>query len=150
MGNYIQVLTFVVIGIVLLWFGYTLLIGPLSGIRSSWLQRKRAEAAPRTGSPGDPQVCPVCSMRLDKGGMVKSQAFPSITGGKDRLMYIRGCVYCLNGERLRLCPVCGASLGDNEILISRMFERPSSRSHVHVLGCSRCKKMGSLPGNSLV
>jgi hypothetical protein len=146
MQNYLQILVFVIIGVVLFWFGYTLLIGPLSDIFSSWRKRKRTEAAPRTGSPGDPQVCPVCSMRLDKGGMVKSQAFPSITGGKDRLMFIRGCAYCLNGERLRLCPVCEARLDNNEFLISRMFERPGGRSHVHVLGCSRCKKMGKLSG----
>jgi hypothetical protein len=144
MGNYIQVLALVVIGIVLLWFAYTFLIGPLA--RGRWLQRKQRGAANSAGSPGDPQVCPVCSMKLDKRNLVKSQAFPSITGGKDRLMYIRGCTYCLNGGRLRLCPVCGSNLNNNEILIARMFERAGGRSHVHVLGCSRCKKMGGLPG----
>jgi hypothetical protein len=27
-----------------------------------------------------------------------------------------------------------------DILVARMFERPRRRSHVHVLGCSRCRK----------
>jgi hypothetical protein len=26
-----------------------------------------------------------------------------------------------------------------EILISRLFERPGRRSHVHVLGCTKCR-----------
>jgi hypothetical protein len=38
-----------------------------------------------------------------------------------------------------VCPVCGLVLRDEEILISRMFERPGRRAHVHVLGCSRCR-----------
>jgi hypothetical protein len=59
-------------------------------------------------------------------------------------MHIRGCVYCLNGERDRVCPVCGARLGANDILIARMFERPR-RAHVHVLGCSKCRKPGRKP-----
>ncbi|MDR2102796.1 MAG: hypothetical protein LBP42_01695 [Treponema sp.] len=90
-----------------------------------------------TGVAGSPQTCPVCSARLEKGVPVKSTAFPSFTG-KDRLMYIRGCFYCLEGERDRVCPVCGALLHREEILIARMFERPG-RSHVHVLGCSQCR-----------
>ncbi|MDR1318999.1 MAG: hypothetical protein LBJ90_05190 [Treponema sp.] len=143
MGTYLQILAFVLIGVALLWFGYTLFIGPLAGIRRVWRQRPKP---PRkgTGFPGDPQVCPVCSARLDKKYLVKSLAFPSLTGGKDRLMHIRGCVYCMNGSRPRVCPVCGAHLGEDDILVARMFERPHRRSHVHVLGCSRCKKVGKL------
>jgi Zn-finger nucleic acid-binding protein len=144
MGNYIQILAFVTIGIVLLWFGYTLLIGQLAGIHLGWLRWQKREKYRRSpGTPGDPQVCPVCSARLDKGQLVKSLAFPSVTGGKDRLMHIRGCVYCIGGDRPRICPVCGISLRSSDILISRMFERPR-RSHVHVIGCSRCRRVGSL------
>ena len=145
MGKYIQVLALITIGVMLLWFGYTLLIGQFAGIRLSWLKRKQ-EKTGRTGSPGDPQVCPVCSVRLNKGYLVKSHAFPSLTGGRDRLMHIRGCVYCMNGERERRCPVCGSTLAHNDILIARMFERSPQRNHVHVLGCSQCKRVGKLMG----
>ena len=141
MRTYLQLLAFVTIGIVLLWFGYTLLIGPLMGMRPG---SRRKRSGKGNGAPGDPQVCPVCSARLNKGELVKSQAFPSLTGGRDRFMHIRGCVYCLEGNRPRCCPVCGASLRNNEILVARMFQRSLRRSHVHVLGCSRCRKAGKL------
>ena len=68
-----------------------------------------------------------------------TSAYPSITGA-DRRMHIKGCVYCVDGERERVCPVCGASLFDDEILIARMFERRDRRPHVHIQGCSRCKR----------
>jgi hypothetical protein len=139
MSSYIQILVLVIIGVVLLWFGYTLLIGQLRG---SHLGRRGRLQPGGDGAPGDPQVCPVCSARLNKGELVKSMAFPSLTGGKDRFMHIRGCIYCLDGERTRTCPVCGAFLLDSDILIARMFERPHRRAHVHVLGCSRCRKTG--------
>jgi len=146
MNNYLQILALVIIGILLLWFGYTLLIRQFSGIRLSWLEwHRRKKSPPSQGNPGDPQVCPVCSTKLNKGYLVKSMAFPSLTGGKDRLMHIRGCVHCLNGDLPRVCPVCGASLGQNDILIARMFERPG-RNHVHVIGCSKCKRLGGIMG----
>jgi hypothetical protein len=138
----IQILIFAVLGTVLLWFGYTLFIK--AGIRMpagglfGWRRKRKASGE---GSPGAPQTCPVCSARLYPGELVKSSAFPSIVGGKDRLMHIRGCVYCINGVRDRICPVCGARLKDDEILIARMFDRPR-RVHVHVLGCSRCRGLG--------
>ena len=144
MISYLQILVFVTIGVFLLWFGYSLLIGQFAGIRLSWLElQKRKNSRRPEGLPGDPQVCPVCSAHLDKGQLVKSLAFPSLTGGKDRLMYISGCIYCLNGERSRVCPVCGEYLHDSDILVSRMFERPR-RNHVHVIGCSKCRRPSSL------
>ena len=138
MQEYIQVLIFVVIGILLLYFGYSLVMGYFAKVRRKGKTRPRLQ---KKGShtPGDAQVCPICSSRLDRGDLVKTLAFPSITGGSDRLMHIRGCFNCLSGEYERHCPVCGSSLSDNEYLIARMFER-RSRPHVHVLGCTRCRK----------
>ncbi|MDR3139199.1 MAG: hypothetical protein LBT95_05940 [Treponema sp.] len=127
------------VSIFLLWFGYSLVFGP--GNKAPALIKKRGKnlkKGVRSGIPGDPQTCPVCSALLEKGERVKSTAFPSFTG-KDRMMYIRGCIYCLDGDRTRSCPVCGATLDRGDILVSRMFERPG-RSHVHVLGCSRCRQ----------
>lgn len=139
MEQFFEVFLFVVIGVVLLWFGYTLFFS--IGI-PAWggSFRRRRNIRPRSeGLPGDPQICPVCSAKLDDGEMVSSAAFPSLNGGKDRFMHIRGCVYCLHGDRDRICPVCGAILKGHEILISRLFERPGRRSHVHVIGCTQCK-----------
>ena len=145
LNNYLQILALVTIGVVLLWFGYSLLIGQFAGIRLGWLHwQRQKKSRRRSGTPGDPQVCPVCSARLVKGQLVKSLAFPSLTGGRDRLMHIRGCVHCLDGERPRICPVCGHQLNSNDILISRMFERPHRRNHVHVIGCNKCRRVGSL------
>jgi hypothetical protein len=139
MNQFIQVFLFVIAGLFLFWFGYTLFFGPGS-TALAWgpgRSRRKKRKPPGIGYPGAPRTCPVCSARLDEGELVKSAAFPSFNG-KDRLMHIRGCVYCLKGERNRVCPVCGVTLKPEEVLIARMFERPR-RSHVHVLGCSRCR-----------
>jgi hypothetical protein len=56
-------------------------------------------------------------------------------------MHISGCVYCLEGDRRRVCPVCGAVLQDGEYLIARLYDKPV-RSHVHVQGCTRCRGPG--------
>jgi len=147
MGAYIQILALVVAAIILLWLGYSLFLGPLSPFHSGWLPWKnRKKNENNKGEPGDPQVCPLCSVKLYRGELVKSMAFPSITGGKDRLMYIRGCFSCLENNLPRKCPVCGNALNISDYLISRMFERPNNRNHVHVLGCNQCRKRGILEG----
>jgi hypothetical protein len=141
MGSYLEIVVMVVIGVLLLWFGYTLFfsVGGFHGLVFPKKQKRPLRKQPKGEAlPGSPQTCPVCSARLDDGELVKSSAFPSFNG-KDRLMHLRGCVYCLEGGRPRICPVCGVHLKDNEILIARIFERPRRRSHVHVMGCSRCK-----------
>ena len=140
MGNFIYVLSLVTIGVALLWFGYALIIGKILGRLNNKVNPGRQEKN-RGNSPGDPQVCPICSSKLIKGDFVKTLAFPSLTGGKDRFMHIRGCMYCLEGNFERRCPVCHKTLGNNDILLARMFERTFRRSHVHVLGCSLCKRV---------
>jgi hypothetical protein len=139
MGSFFQVILFVFVGVFLLWFGYTLFFGGVNRSPAHFSGVRKKNRKPLGISyPGAPQTCPVCSARLGPGELVNSSVFPSFTGGKDRLMHIRGCVYCLNEERPRVCPVCGIRLRPAEILIARMFERPG-RVHVHVLGCSRCR-----------
>ena len=142
MQSYIQILIFVIIGIVLLWLGYILFMGQRAKSRPLLEKVSRRQPVTATAAPGDPQVCPICSSRLNRGDLVKTLAFPSITGGRDRLIHIRGCVYCLEGNMRRSCPVCGSYLRDDEILVGRMFQRSHRRSHVHILGCSRCKRVG--------
>lgn len=135
----LQLLIFVLMGTVLLWFGYTLFFGigkrskEYRPLRSS----KKSFSPVQEGIAGTPKTCPVCSARLERGERVKSSAFPSM-GGTDRLMYITGCPYCLSGQRERICPVCGATLKLDQVLIARLFDKPG-RSHVHVLGCSQCR-----------
>ncbi|MDR2020767.1 MAG: DUF3185 family protein [Treponema sp.] len=137
MGAFVQSLVFVLIGILLLWFGYSLFFSAGGGAPRYDRSRKKKRDSLREGIPGAPRTCPVCSARLERGERVKSSAFPAM-GKADRLMHITGCPYCLEGERPRTCPVCGTSLKPKEFLIARMFEKPG-RSHVHVLGCSRCR-----------
>ena len=143
MGQYFQILMFVIAATFLLWFGYTLFFGmaiPVSG--HGYIRKRRFAKTRDHGLPGAPHTCPVCGTKLKEGELVKTLAFPSLNGGKDRLMYIRGCLFCLYGENDRLCPVCGRVLNSDEILICRLFERPYTfrkRPHVHVLGCSRCR-----------
>jgi hypothetical protein len=137
MGSYIQALALSIIGVFLLWFGYTLFFRNAFLISGSGRRRKPNKKI-TTGVPGAPRTCPVCSAVLPRGERVKSTAYPSM-GGKERLMYISGCAYCLEGDRVRSCPVCKAVLKTDDILVARMYDKPG-RSHVHVIGCSRCKK----------
>jgi uncharacterized protein with PIN domain len=144
MGLYIQVLGFVIVGIVLLWFGYSLFFGKSSPIYFSKLSKKNwsKDLEDEKGIAGDPQVCPLCSIRLVPGQKLKSEAFPSVSGGFDRLMHIHGCFSCLEKGLPRRCPICGESLDLKDFLITRMFERANRNNHVHILGCNHCKKTG--------
>ena len=139
MREYIQILSFVIIGALLLWFGFTIFMGQWEKIRAG-----RKDRSKEPGSPGDPQVCPICSTRLIRGDLVKTLAFPSITGGKDRLMHIRGCAYCIDGALRRRCPVCGTPISITDILVARIFEHPHRRAHVHIIGCNICRRVGKL------
>jgi hypothetical protein len=148
MASYLQLFALLVIAVFLFWFGYSVLFRAGGGTKNSpfpgWGKRAGRRRDPGEGeislagtSPGAPRTCPVCSARLLRGEHVKSAVYPPGTD-KSRLMYINGCVYCLEGRRRRQCPVCGAILRPGEILVARMFDKPG-RSHVHVLGCSRCR-----------
>ncbi|MDR2053482.1 MAG: hypothetical protein LBP80_08720 [Treponema sp.] len=138
-----QLLIFSIIGVIFIWFGYTLFFRPGKGggkkeERRGGHTRRKDGSRIENGSPGDPRVCPVCSAKLGIDERVKSSAFPGLPG-QGRMMHIWGCAYCLDGGRKRVCPVCGAVIGVDQILVARMFEKPG-RSHVHVLGCSYCRE----------
>jgi len=124
-------------GVALLWFGYSLFFAKRKGSRKKTRREKKGKL-----SPGDPQVCPLCSSKLEKGDLVQTLAYPSVTGGRDRLMHIQGCIHCLERNFERSCPVCGASLGYEDFLVARLFERHFRKPHVHVLGCIRCRRLG--------
>jgi len=141
MRGYLQLLIMVTIGISFLWFGYTLFTGQMPKIRQLWRNR--------LGKLGDVKAksyCPVCSSRLDREFLVKTivypnNVYPSETG-RDKLMHIHGCMFCIEGQIARTCPVCGGSLREDGILIARKFDRPGKRPHVHILGCTSCRRMG--------
>jgi len=135
MGAYIQILALVVAGIVLLWFGYNLFFGKASPFFPFFFAKKKENLR---GKPGDPQVCPICSIKLIRGDLVKSFAFPS-GGSTDRLMYIRGCFSCLEHDMPRKCPICKKKMTLEDYLIARMFERPNKKNHIHILGCNSCR-----------
>lgn len=146
MGQFLQILAFVVVGIVLLWFGYSLFFGKNSPLYFRKLSKKNwtKEMENEKGIPGNPQVCPLCSIKLVPGQRLKSEAFPSASGGLDRLMHIHGCFSCLEKGLPRRCPVCGVSLDVKDFLITRMFERNNKKNHVHILGCNRCRITGAM------
>ena len=141
MGNYIQFLALTITGIVLLWIGYSIFLSPISPFYPVFFPwRNWGKKENIMGEPGDPQVCPVCSIRMKKGGLVKSVAFPSVSGGMERLLHINGCFSCLYDDMPRRCPVCGSRLSIKDFLVSRMFERVGRNNHVHVLGCNQCRR----------
>jgi hypothetical protein len=125
-----------------------------SGSRASLIQQDRqarlaklksaVEAAPDwsrqtllKNAPAVAPMCPVCSAYLDHGERVKSTVFPTSKG--DKIMHIKGCVYCLSAKRSRVCPVCLVTLNPGEVLIARVFEKPGRKTHIHVLGCTHCR-----------
>jgi len=138
MGTFVQILLMVITGIILLWIGYCIFFGKLSPFYPFFFWKKQKSLR---GKPGDPQVCPICSIKLFRGDLVKSYAFPS-GGSTDRLMYIRGCFSCLERDVPRRCPICKKSLTVEDYLISRLFERPNRKNHIHVLGCNHCRGTG--------
>jgi len=137
--QFLDVLIYIIIGAALVWFGLALFAKLRVLTRGEGSGRPQGEKSKVEVYSGGPQTCPVCSAKLSGGEQVKSAAFPSTNGGKDRTMHIRGCVHCLNGGRERVCPVCGLILKEDEVLIARLTEQAGGHSHVHILGCTQCK-----------
>jgi hypothetical protein len=161
---------FVLTGLLLIWVGFTLYMihQKKKNLRNGNLQRelrgktdKEETASPDntpnsgatpqpkplykgTESSGGLMICPLCLFRMDNSEMIKTRAFPPMPGEKDRLMHIHGCVYCLDGKRERLCPVCGKTLSVSDFLVARIFDRSMRRSHVHVLGCTQCRPLKTM------
>ncbi|MCL1817826.1 MAG: hypothetical protein FWG35_02765 [Spirochaetaceae bacterium] len=102
-------------------------------------EKEREESTP-------PRTCPICGSLLEKGQLIKSIAFQGgVTVGNvtERLNHIFGCPFCypVNGATPRVCPVCRRIIPADGYLIARMFERSDrERKHVHVLGCTACRK----------
>lgn len=95
--------------------------------------------------------CPLCGSLLKKGETVKSKVIEigSVSrhgqnrlGVKESIAHLFGCPYCwpANREHARQCPACKAKMGTADYVIARYFEKETSRNHLHVLGCTLCRK----------
>jgi hypothetical protein len=139
MGKYIHIFLMIICGIILLWFGSFLFFGPPSPFYPSlpWSKKRKFR-----GNPGDAKVCPVCSILMPKGDLLKTVVFPPKNPDSiDRIMHIKGCYSCLYKGVPRRCPICKTKMTVDDFLVARMFERPFSKNHVHVLGCNHCRKV---------
>lgn len=88
------------------------------------------------------QPCPLCGSALEPGEKVHSVVFTSSTA--DKIMEISGCPHCRPPATLRrFCPVCKKELRPSDVVTARVFERKNGdgarKTHVHVLGCPRCR-----------
>jgi len=88
------------------------------------------------------QPCPLCGSRLAVGERVHSVVFAS--SSPDKIMEIAGCPHCKPPAVLRrVCPVCKKDLRPQDVVTARVFERKNEtgakKTHVHVLGCPRCR-----------
>lgn len=112
-------------------------------------RRGPADKGPRTGaspegSSSGPsrQPCPLCGSSLGPGERVHSVVYASSTA--DKIMEISGCPHCRPPAVLnRVCPVCKKDLRPGNVVTARVFERKNEtgarKTHVHVLGCPRCR-----------
>jgi hypothetical protein len=174
MDSNLKLLLYIIIGLLLMWVGYKLYFtffknkmadqdlkspngAPGSGAKSGSGGASGSNGVPASGAKpplkkykgtedsGGLMICPLCLFRMDNSEMIKTTAFPPMTpDSKDRLMHIHGCVYCKDGKRERICPVCGKAISVKDFLVARIFDRSVRRSHVHVLGCTQCRPLKTM------
>lgn len=92
--------------------------------------------------------CPVCGHLNRKNETVHSVYYSKSAKGHklpvDEIhTEIFGCPYCwpANDEHPRVCPVCKKTLPPDGFLVARTFRKPGQKDHVHVIGCTECKKV---------
>jgi hypothetical protein len=93
--------------------------------------------------------CPVCGTLLHKGETVHSIYYRQKTDGNHQLpveeimTHIFGCPHCwpANDENPRHCPVCRQTVSHDGYLVARTFRKPGRKDHVHVIGCTECKRV---------
>ncbi|MDR1362847.1 MAG: hypothetical protein LBJ35_02190 [Spirochaetaceae bacterium] len=105
-----------------------------------YITKSSVVGAVSEGRRGDARTCPICAARFDHGDMIKSKIFPP-SGRPYRLLHILGCKFCLNGERERLCPVCGIELSVSDYLVARIWQNPP-KPQVRIQGCVHCMVSG--------
>lgn len=104
--------------------------------------RRSAPTPSASVSTPSTKPCPLCGSPLAPGERVHSVVFTSTT--LDKIMEISGCPHCRPPATLRrVCPVCKNDLRSADVVTARVFERKNgegaAKTHVHVLGCPRCR-----------
>jgi hypothetical protein len=92
--------------------------------------------------------CPLCAAPLKPGQTVKSKVIEIASGSKfkapvkESISHVFGCPYCYpaNLTFIRHCPACKVELEAKDYVIGRYFEKTGQKNHLHVLGCTRCRK----------
>lgn len=86
--------------------------------------------------------CPLCGSNLFVGENLISKVYRPMKV-PDQLMTVSGCPHCYPrcepGVK-RICPVCHKTVGQNENLTARLFNKAMGKKHVHIIGCSNCHK----------
>lgn len=86
--------------------------------------------------------CPLCDSSLFKGENLISKVYRPMNV-PDQLMTVSGCPHCFPkcepGVK-RICPVCHSEVSANGNLTARLFNKKDGKKHVHILGCSNCRK----------
>ena len=83
--------------------------------------------------------CILCGSSLSKGETLKSEEYK---GEKESIVHIYGCKNCHGDEatKERTCPICKKDLKVEDHLLGRMWKRKNGKLHLHVSGCTMCKK----------
>lgn len=86
-------------------------------------------------------ICPVCNSLLYEGEQLKSTLYP---GKTDTTCHIFGCPHCFPYSEqgvTRICPVCKRKVFSDNYLVARMFTKANAKNHVHIIGCTECRKI---------
>ena len=89
-----------------------------------------------------PVKCPVCQSELFVGEQLVSKVYRPMKG-PDQLMTIQGCPHCYpkcEPGVSRVCPVCHKAIAPDQALTARLFNKAVGKKHVHIIGCSNCRK----------
>jgi len=110
-------------------------------------RRPSNEAAPGAPPGGNSKTCPLCGAPLQSGETVKSVVFPArrAAGIEESMSRIYGCPRCwpADDRHPRICPFCRKEVPREGWVIARYFHNGrTGRRHVHVQGCTGCRKGG--------
>ena len=89
-----------------------------------------------------PVKCPVCNSSLYVGENIISKVYRPMNV-PDQLCTIMGCPHCYPNCQTgikRMCPVCHKEISQEQTLTARLFNEKFGKKHVHILGCSNCRK----------
>ena len=83
--------------------------------------------------------CILCGSSLARGERLKSEEYK---GEKESIVHIFGCKNCHGegAEKDRTCPICKKTLSQGDHLKGRMWKRKNGKMHLHVSGCTICKR----------